>query len=156
MSVFTHLDLQLRPDPSRTVLRPFLPGDPPPFDKSTPRPRRIAERVTALDKAEFRQIHELVMTTMGQRHRDVEAFFTNQFEAVRDRLDMPDMDAERAQLVGAFLSEEYAFESAALFNPSVVLHPDQSGLDTGAVRLIFSLRGIGEGHVSSVTFRIGI
>jgi len=156
MSVFTHLDLQLRPDPSRTVLRPFLPGDPPPFDKSTPRPRRIAERVAALDPAEFRQIHELVMTTMGKRHRDVESFFTNQFEAVHNRLDMPDMDAERAQLVGAFLSEEYAFESAALFNPSVVLHPDQSGLDTGAVRLIFSLRGIGEGHVSSVTFRIGI
>lgn len=155
MSIFTRYDLRLQPDPSRTVLRPFLPGDPPPFDKLAPRPRRIAERIAALDSAEFRKIRELVIATMGKRHRDVEAFFTEQFEAVRAQFAMPPMDAKRAQLVGAFLSEEYAFESAALFNPSVALHPDQSGLDAGVVRLIFSLRGIGEGHVSSVTFRVG-
>lgn len=58
-------------------------------------------------------------------------------------------------LIGAYFCQEYAYEAAALFNPSAVLHPDQSGLVDGTVRFILSLRGIGEGHVSSVTFRTG-
>lgn len=61
----------------------------------------------------------------------------------------------RRLLIGAYLSEEYAFEAAALFNPRAVLHPDQSGLATGEVRFVMSLRALGEGHVSSVTFRTG-
>jgi predicted GH43/DUF377 family glycosyl hydrolase len=59
-------------------------------------------------------------------------------------------------VIGAYFSEEFSFESAALFNPSVVRHPDQSGAADGATRILVSLRGIGEGHISSLTFRCGV
>ena len=67
-----------------------------------------------------------------------------------------DLSDNQAQLIGAYFSEEYAFEAAALFNPSIVPHPDQSGVSKDSVRFILSLRGVGEGHVSSITFRTGI
>lgn len=63
---------------------------------------------------------------------------------------------KQALLIGAYFSEEYAFEAAALFNSSIVLHPDQAGVAAGAVRFILTLRGVGKGHVSSVTLRTGI
>ena len=34
-------------------------------------------------------------------------------------------------LIGSYFTQEYALESAALFNPSMVWHPDQSGLPSG-------------------------
>jgi predicted GH43/DUF377 family glycosyl hydrolase len=41
-------------------------------------------------------------------------------------------------------------------NPSIVPHPDQSGMKEGTVRFILSLRAVGEGHISSIAFREGI
>ena len=58
-------------------------------------------------------------------------------------------------LIGAYFTHEYSPESAALFNPSIVPHPDQTGLPKGALRFILSLRATGEGHISSITFRMG-
>src|SRR5581483_6849367 len=63
---------------------------------------------------------------------------------------------ERQLLIGAYFTHEYSPESAALFNPSIVPHPDQSGLPKGALRFILSLRATGEGHISSIAFRTGI
>jgi hypothetical protein len=78
------------------------------------------------------------------------------FDEVADHFDGADRcDDARRRLIGAYFSQEYAYESAALFNPSAVLHPDQSDVGDGEVRFILSLRGIGEGHLSSVTFRTG-
>jgi predicted GH43/DUF377 family glycosyl hydrolase len=59
------------------------------------------------------------------------------------------------QLIGAYFLNEYSFEASALFNPSIVRHPDQSGAPKGGLRFILSLRATGEGHVSSLTFRAG-
>jgi predicted GH43/DUF377 family glycosyl hydrolase len=59
-------------------------------------------------------------------------------------------------LLGAYFTQEYALESAALFNPSMVWHPDQSGLPEGSKRFVLSLRAVGEGHISSITFRSGV
>src|SRR6201985_3662569 len=59
------------------------------------------------------------------------------------------------QLIGAYFMNEYSFEASALFNPSIVAHPDQSGTPQGSLRFILSLRAVGEGHVSSLTFRSG-
>jgi predicted GH43/DUF377 family glycosyl hydrolase len=59
------------------------------------------------------------------------------------------------QLIGAYFLHEYSFEASALFNPSIVPHPDQSGAPKGGLRFILSLRATGEGHVSSLTFRAG-
>lgn len=66
------------------------------------------------------------------------------------------MSEARALLIGAYFSHEYSYEAAALFNPSIVAHPDQTGLGVGAMRFVLSLRAVGEGHVSSVAFRTGV
>lgn len=152
-----HADLMLKPDPSRTVVRPFLPGDPPAFaEPDRPRARRIAERVLAFDDTVLHAAIESVFGSLQGRFRDPDAVMLRRFEEIAPLLHAPERIGElRRLLVGAYLSEEYAFEAAALFNPSAVLHPDQSGLAPGEIRFIMSLRAIGEGHVSSVTFRIG-
>ena len=62
----------------------------------------------------------------------------------------------QARLIGAFFTEEFSIEAAALFNPSAVAHPDQSGLADGDLRILLSMRGIGEGHISSVIFQSGV
>jgi len=63
---------------------------------------------------------------------------------------------ERALLIGSYFLSEYSIESAALFNPSIVPHPDQSDLPAGSLRFVLSLRAVGEGHISSITFREGV
>src|SRR5258706_5651859 len=155
--IMTHSSLILRPDPSRTVIRPFIAEDPAPFAvKDHTRAQRIAERVLALDEEEFGQELERVVTSLAERHRDVEDLLLLRFREVDGlTIDRDAVSRDRALLIGAYFSEEYSFESAALFNPSIVLHSNQTGLPAGTIRFALSLRGIGEGHVSSVTFRIG-
>ncbi len=152
-----HYDVMLKPDPSRTVVRPFAPDYPDPFKvPGKTRLEIIAERVLGLDDAELAREHEQVTLSLDERHRNVDAMLLRRFDEVSDRLENPDaVNDEQRRLIGAYLSEEYAFEAAALFNPSAVLHPDQSDAPEGGVRFVISLRGIGEGHVSSATFRSG-
>lgn len=156
-AVMRHADLMLKPDPSRTVIRPFHPGDPPAFAvPDHPRARRIAERVLAFDEATMHLKIQTTSAALEGRFRDPDAMMLRRFDEVAPLLDQPERIGElRRLLIGAYLSEEYAFEAAALFNPSAVLHPDQSGLAAGEIRFLMSLRAIGEGHVSSVTFRSG-
>lgn len=156
-NMMTHSHLHLRPDPSRTVIRPFMPEDPPAFAvEGHPRVRRIAERVLGLDQAGLREELAHLMPSLASRHRDVEALLLRRFGEVSGLLaDSRSIARERKLLIGAYFCEEYSFEAAALFNPSMVLHPDQSNLPPNRIRFLLSLRGIGEGHVSSVTFRTG-
>ena len=153
-----HLDVILRPDPARTVIRPFLPSDPAAFVvKDHPRAERIIARVLAIDRDELHVELERVRQSLDQRHRDVPALLERRFEGVASMVPAGvEVSAEQRTLIGAYLSAEYSFEAAALFNPSAVPHPDQSGLADGAIRILVSLRGIGEGHLSSVTFRTGV
>ncbi len=72
---------------------------------------------------------------------------------------VPDLDQvsqAKRLLIGAYFTMEYSFASAALFNPSIVPHPDQSDLDEDSLRFIMSLRATGEGHISSIVFRTGV
>lgn len=157
--LMTHLPILLRPDPSRVVIRPFIPADDPPALQSRPRPRaqRIADRVLALDKGSLRAELDQVAASLADRHRNVQEILRRRFHEVNGLLiEHCSIRDEQALLIGAYFSEEYAFEAAALFNPSMVAHPDQSGLAAGNVRFVLSLRGVGEGHVSSVTFRTGV
>ncbi|CAN5644933.1 glycoside hydrolase family 130 protein [soil metagenome] len=146
----------LRPDPSRTVVRPFELGYPPAFATGPSRNQQIVDRILTLDAAELAHQFIGVSESLDENHRDVDALLMRRFEQVAGGLaHVADISTEQRRLIGAYLSEEYAYEAAALFNPSIVLHPDQSGLGAGTLRFIMSLRGIGEGHVSSVTFRTG-
>lgn len=149
-------DRVLRPDPSRTVVRPFEPGYPKGFDAGTSRTQETVDLIVALDEAELARQLEGVTLSLDENHRDVDAMLLRRFDEIAGRIEGVDrINAEQRRLIGAYCSEEYAYEAAALFNPSVVLHPDQSGLPEGTIRFVMSLRGIGEGHVSSVTFRTG-
>ena len=157
--IMTHHPITLRADPSRVVIRPFVPADDPPalVAKDSPRAQRIADRVLALGDAGLQAELESVTAKLADRHRDVEHVLQRRFHEVNGLLiDHCSIKREQALLIGAYFSEEYAFEAAALFNPSIVAHPDQAGVPAGALRFVLSLRGVGEGHVSSVTFRTGI
>jgi predicted GH43/DUF377 family glycosyl hydrolase len=156
-SVLDHHDLILRPDPSRTVVRPFQLDYPDRFrTEGCTRSQVIVERVMTLGEHELARELTLITASLDERHRDVDALLMRRFEQVAKLLSdkLPD-DDDRRRLIGAYFSEEFSFEAAALFNPSAVLAADQSGVPEGGYRFILSLRGIGEGHVSSVTFRTG-
>ena len=157
-SYLTPREVLLRPDPRRTVMRPFGPGDataPKPGEKS--RVQRIVGRVLELSPKACAQELKTVMNSLDERHLDVEGRLQERFEELQDLgVDVSSLNGDQRLLIGAYFTEEFSFESAALFNPSVVRHPDQSGLGEGDLRIVLSLRGIGEGHVSSLTFRTGV
>jgi predicted GH43/DUF377 family glycosyl hydrolase len=156
--VFRKLDVELKPDPSRTVIRPFGFGYPDAFrgDGKT-REQKVVERLMALDPDMRSRMWDLLGASMRERHRAADHDFLRRYADVRGDHDVPAVSDERDRLlIGAYLSEEFAFESAALFNPSIIHAPDEADTADGKCRLILSLRGIGEGHVSSVTFRTGI
>lgn len=143
-------NLTLRPDASRVLVRPFLPSDP-------ARSLRILARIFALDENEAEVLLGSVLREFGERHRKIQGIFLERYAAVEDRMptDRP-LSETRKLLIGSFFTSEYSLESAALFNPSIVPDPDQSGVPGGSLRIIMSLRATGEGHISSITFRSGI
>jgi predicted GH43/DUF377 family glycosyl hydrolase len=145
----------LRPDAARTVLRPFIIEDE--SSGNTPRVRRVIERILSLDKAGLRAGLKAVTKTLDDRHRNAEATILRRYETLKAFLpEGAEVNEAQAKLIGAYFTEEFSFESAALFNPSVVRHPDQTGVKAGDTRILASLRGIGEGHISSLTFRTGV
>jgi predicted GH43/DUF377 family glycosyl hydrolase len=155
--IMTHSSLTLRPDPSRTVIRPFFAEDQAPFIvEGHSRAQRIINRVLTLSEQELADELDRVMTSLSSRHRDVEQVLMRRFQELSGMIgNLNGFSHECALLISAYFSAEYSFEAAALFNPSIVMHPDQSDLPDGTIRFAMSLRGIGEGHVSSVTFRTG-
>lgn len=143
-------DVLLRPDNSRVLLRPFIPSDP-------ARIVNIIGRALALSEAETEKELASVMADFGKRHLDIRACWRQNFERVKAHVFSSRPLSEARQLyIGALFSGEYSLEAAALFNPSLVAHPDQSGLAEGELRFILSLRATGEGHISSIEFRTGI
>ncbi|WP_267397355.1 MULTISPECIES: glycoside hydrolase family 130 protein [unclassified Sphingomonas] len=149
--------LHLRPDPSRTVIKPFNVDYPEAFrDEQHPRMRNVIERVLSLDAASRREMCATAVSSLAERHRNVEAMLIRRFEEVSSCLpEQVKADPDEQLLIGAYLSAEYSFEAAALFNPSIVMRLNQDGAPEDGLNFILSLRGIGEGHVSSVTFRTG-
>lgn len=157
--IVSHATLLLKPDPSRVVIRPFTPAeDADEFAVAgCSRAQRIADRVLSLDPAEVAEELRAIVACLSEHHRDVERVLLRQFHNINGlRIAASSVSDDQAHLIGAYFSEEYAFEAAALFNPNIVPAPDQGGLPAGALRFILSLRGVGEGHVSSITFRTGV
>ena len=98
-----------------------------------------------------------ISAEFSQRHQDIRKRFLERFEQIRELLyAAEEISEDRRLLIGSYFLAEYSLESAALFNPSIVPDPDQTGLPPGALRFILSLRATGEGHISSITFRTGI
>jgi predicted GH43/DUF377 family glycosyl hydrolase len=154
--VITRSDVVLRADPSRVLARLFVPGHELPTETES-RATGVLARILSLPEAEVRAALEHVRTDYLGRHRDLAGILQAHYEQIAHRI--PDGDpltAERKALLGATFTNEYSIEGAALFNPSVVAHPDQSDLPAGAVRFVMSLRAVGEGHISSIEFRTGV
>jgi predicted GH43/DUF377 family glycosyl hydrolase len=154
-----HCPLRLLADPARVVVRPFhIPIE---AHSSTGRPgrvRRIADSVLEMDE-EMAEIElELVLRDFEARHWQTRSVFMSRYRQIESalQLDGNAISEIKKQLIGAFFCHEYSYAAAALMNPSVIPHPDQSGLSDGAIRIAMSLRAVGEGHISSVSFREGI
>jgi predicted GH43/DUF377 family glycosyl hydrolase len=150
--------LHLRPDPARVIVRPFKPATEPrdlnPTDKT--RANHIVERVLALDPKVAAGLLADVLENFQGRHRNLLETFEARADVMEQALAAHGaFSSVQRQLVGAYFLNEYSFEASALFNPSIVPHPDQSGAPEGGLRFILSLRAVGEGHVSSLTFRAG-
>jgi predicted GH43/DUF377 family glycosyl hydrolase len=142
---------QLQPDPARVVAKLFLPGEELPLGHS--RAGAVIARVLALPEEEVERVAAALLVEFGDRHREYFAMLTDHASMMRSQVQSPPaMSEARSLVLGASFTAEYAVEGAALCNPSAVLHPDQSGLGDGQARVAVSLRGIGEGHVSSVGF----
>jgi predicted GH43/DUF377 family glycosyl hydrolase len=150
--------LHLRPDPTRVIVRPFRPATEPrdlnPTDKK--RANHIVDRVLALDSENVaNQLADVLENFLG-RHRNLLAMFETRADEMEEALAAHGAFSKtQRQLIGAYFLSEYSFEASALFNPSIVPHPDQSAAPKDGLRFILSLRAVGEGHVSSLTFRAG-
>jgi predicted GH43/DUF377 family glycosyl hydrolase len=141
--------VQLDPDPSRVVARLFLPGGSTPGGSS--RTEAVLERVLATPAAELAEQASAVLERFGARHTELPTILRRNAEMVRS-MGAPELSDDLALLVGAVFTAEFGVEGTALCNPSAVPHPDQTGLQPGQLRLILSLRSIGEFHLSSIQF----
>ncbi|MFT5904798.1 MAG: putative GH43/DUF377 family glycosyl hydrolase [Cryomorphaceae bacterium] len=150
MSITLHRhDITLLPDSSRVIIRPFIPSD-------VHHITTIIGRALALTEEETNSQLKSVQQEFKDRHFDIQSVLLTHFAKVKQHIfTQRPLSHERQLLIGALFSGEYALEAAALFNPSIVPHPDQSDLPEGSLRFIMSLRATGEGHISSIELRVG-
>lgn len=149
--------LRLHAEPARVVVRPFhlsLTG------RGTRKSRLegLVDDIRALNPEQVQEELSLVLADFGSRHWQIEDVFDQRFNQVawQLKLDPAGIPRETRRLIGGYFCHEYSYAAAAVMNPSVVRHPDQSGLKEGSVRFIMAQRTVGEGHISSIAFREGI
>ena len=156
LDLFNH-SLRLRADPSRVEVRPFHIA----WQSSNGAPsrtERLVREVLAMSAEEAHAQLELVLKDFEARHWQTRRVFMTRYDQIEAllKLDGSQIDDEKRQLIGAYFCHEYSYAAAALMNPSAVPHYDQSGMPPGSMRILMSLRSVGEGHISSVAFREGI
>ncbi len=135
---------------SRVITRPHIPGD-------KIRTRALIDRVAKLSDDDVHNLLEGVTEDFAARHRNFRTILERNFERIAEHVPKRlSFSSEKRLLLGAYFTQEYSVESAAFFNPSIVSHPDQKGVDKGSLRFIMSFRATGEGHISSIEFRSGI
>lgn len=150
-------ELRLHADPARVVVRPFHLA----WQASGPdlvRMHKLVRDILALDARTVCAELAVVLRDFEDRHWQIEKVFDDRCAEIEPRLglDGQNIKRETRRLIGAYFCHEYSFSAAALMNPSVVRHPDQSGLQLESVRILLSLRAVGEGHISTIAFREGI
>ncbi|OXA86915.1 glycoside hydrolase family 130 protein [Flavobacterium hercynium] len=146
-------NIKFTPDSKRVVTRYFMNGE--------ERTQQMVKRIMTLDEKQVSETLEQTLREFARRHRNISSIFFKHCEKIRDviegmQIDYENMSLNRKMLIGSYCTMEYAIESAAIFNPSIVEDFDQSGLEAGEKRVIISFRATGEGHISSIVFRRGI
>jgi predicted GH43/DUF377 family glycosyl hydrolase len=146
----------MKADPSRVFARLFIPGQED-FGATQSRATAVLDRVLELDESEVEAALNDVLLRFGNRHDDIHYWLDLHAHRVTNRLDAPiRLSDNRWRLIGAYFTHEFSVEGAALTNPSVVRHPDQTDVERGWCRFAMSARCIGEGHRSSIGFRTGV
>jgi predicted GH43/DUF377 family glycosyl hydrolase len=150
-SLITRHDIVMEPDDRRVVIKLFVPGEDAQLVQN--RASSLIERILQLDEDDTARLLEDVLARFAGRHHDILAVFQHHYDLVQHRVP-PELELSPTArtLIGAYFSHEYAVEAAALCNPSMVPHPDQTGLEEDELRVAISLRQIGEGHISSIGF----
>jgi predicted GH43/DUF377 family glycosyl hydrolase len=152
----TRTGLRLLPDARRVLARAYAP-DPEPLLHGPSRSGQLVARVLAIPDADVSALLAALLTTFSQRHKNYHEILERHFQLVARHVpSLERLSDERRLLIGAYFTLEYSVEAAALFNPSIVVAPDQSGVKTGERRFVMALRAVGEGHLSSIEFRSGI
>ena len=137
-------------DNSRVITLPHIPS-------KIPRINNIIKRVLKLSEADAEDQLEETFLLFANRHRNLDQLLLRHYDRVSQYVIKKETITNTQKLlIGAYFTMEYSIESAALFNPSIVLHPNQNLLPEGSIRFILSLRATGEGHISSIVFRSGI
>ncbi len=130
----------------------------------------VVRRVEGLSENNVRACMDMTIAGFANRHRNLEQTFRDHFQMIEARFSaaltrsgtppsgspLTRFSDQKKLLLGAFFTKEYSIHAAALFNPSVVVHPDQLQLKRGQLRFVMSLRATGEGHISSIIFQTGI
>lgn len=152
-----HHPLRLRADPSRVVVRPFHIGWQS-TNGAPSRTERLVRAVLEMSPGEARAQLATVLKDFEARHWQTRRVFMTRYDEIEVQLglDGAKIGDEKRQLIGAYFCHEYSYAAAALMNPSAVPHHDQTGMPKGSLRILMSLRAVGEGHISSVAFREGI
>jgi predicted GH43/DUF377 family glycosyl hydrolase len=150
-------ELRLHADPGRVVVRPFHLA----WQASGPdidRVRTLVDNIIGLDPRTVRGELSIVLNDFADRHWQIERVFDDRYAQIETalKLDGTALRRQTKRLIGAYFCHEYSYAAAALMNPSVVRHPDQTGLQPASVRILLSLRAVGEGHISTIAFREGI
>ena len=137
-------------DTSRVITRLHIPGN-------NNRISKVINRVLGLTEKEAEELMEKICSEFSDRHNNIKGVLELHFNELVEHIPKNKQISETKKLlIGAYFTMEYAIESAALFNPSIVPDPDQTNLPEGGIRIIISLRATGEGHISSIVFRSGI
>jgi predicted GH43/DUF377 family glycosyl hydrolase len=142
--------LKFEADPTRVITKFFMP-------RGEDQAKKIIKRVLSLSDEECQETLQGVFEDFSDRHSDLETVLLRHYQRIQYLVKSPvDLSQDQRLLLGSYFTQEYSIESAALFNPSIVPHPEQGDLPEGAARYIMSFRAIGEGHISSIVFRTGI
>ncbi|MEE9165174.1 MAG: glycosidase, partial [Nitrospinota bacterium] len=127
------------------------------YSLSENRTMNVFKRVMSLKEKKVSALLDQVLEEFSYRHRKFRNILEKNYEKIALSLP-PDISIskERKLLLASYFTREYSVEAAALFNPSIVLHPDQTDMGKDKIRFIMSFRATGEGHISSIEFRSGV
>ncbi|MDH3804209.1 MAG: glycosidase, partial [Gammaproteobacteria bacterium] len=140
----------LNAESARVITRPHIPG-------GKARIRDLIKRVSGLSDEDVQHLLEAVIQDFSGRHRNFRETLQRNFDRIAAHAPKRlSLSSEKQLLLGSYVTAEYSVEAAALFNPSIVPHPDQKGVEKGSLRFVMSFRATGEGHLSSIEFRSGI
>lgn len=149
--IIQRLPIHFNADPHKVILLYLEPV------AGSNRLERFAEFAKSLPDDKAEEMHQHTKSLFEHRHRHFQQLVLENADKGLDTIGKPVHLTEKQKLVfGSYLTKEYSVEAAALFNPSIVPHPDQSGLPNGETRFVLTLRSVGEGHISSVGFMEGV